>query len=45
MMSNKIYARLYWLRRDIGRMVAQYGVGVPYAALTRSLDEKYGVYQ
>lgn len=37
-----LYARLYWLRRDIGKLVTMYGSGIPNSSITKSLSDKYG---
>lgn len=42
MPRQQLYARLYWLRRQISYLVRDYGVGLPHTKHLRSLDEKYG---
>lgn len=38
------YTRLYWLRRDMGRMVTDMGAGQPGREAMYKLDDQHGIY-
>lgn len=37
------YAALYWLRREIGRIVSTMGVGLPASDMLRQVQDRYRI--
>lgn len=40
--NDTAYGRVYWLRRELGRVVATLGIGLPEPWVLRVVDREYG---
>lgn len=40
--NDTAYARVYWLRRELGRVVAELGVGLPNHRVMKAVEKEYG---